>query len=112
MHEFVDWAMTPSAWPRRWRSLAIVPSRGMALDCRERAATISLARGEPSTARELLQRALAERPRAEQRAQILFELARAAGQAGEPDAIELLQETAALANDPRLRTLASIELAM
>ena len=91
---------------------APVQGQDWALDCLERAATMTLARGEPSTARELLERALAERPQGERRAQILFELARAAGQAGEADAIDLLHETAALAGSPRLRTLASIELAM
>jgi DNA-binding NarL/FixJ family response regulator len=90
---------------------APVQGEDWALDCLQRAA-MTLARGEPSTARELLQRALAERPRTERRARILFELARAAGQAGEADAIDLLNETAALARNPRLRTLAAIELAM
>jgi DNA-binding CsgD family transcriptional regulator len=83
-----------------------------ALSCLQRAATITLARGEPSAARDLFERALREQPRAEERAQILFELARCAGQAAEADAIELLYESAALADSSRLRTLASIELAM
>ena len=91
---------------------APVQGEAWALSCLRRAASMTLARGEPGTAREFFERALREQPGADERAQILFELARAAGQAGEADAIELLHETVALAASPRLRTLASIELAM
>jgi DNA-binding NarL/FixJ family response regulator len=91
---------------------APIQGEDWALSCLRRAASTTLARGEPVTAREFFERALREQPRADERAQILFELARAAGQAGEADAIELLYETVALADTQRLRTLASSELAM
>jgi DNA-binding CsgD family transcriptional regulator len=91
---------------------APVQDADWAIETLRRAGTVALARGEPRAARELYERALLEQPTGEERAEILFEVARAAGQAGEPDAIALLRETLALAGTLELRLGAFTELAM
>lgn len=83
-----------------------------AIDCLRRAGGVALARGEPGAARDAHERALLEEPSGDERAAILFEVARAAGQAGEPDAIDLLREALDLARDPELRLAAFTEYAM
>jgi DNA-binding CsgD family transcriptional regulator len=76
------------------------------------AARTTLSRGEPGLAKRFLERARAEPPEDDAEAEVLFELARAAGQAGDEDAIEDLRAAGELARASRLRTLAATELAM
>jgi DNA-binding CsgD family transcriptional regulator len=82
------------------------------VECLRSTAGTTLGRGEPGLAIRYLERALAEPPEGDAKSEVLFELARASGQAGEQDAIERLRAAERLAHNPRLRTLASTELAM
>jgi len=61
--------------------------------------------GDPSTAVRYLERAVTERPEADELAAILFELGLAAAHAGEPDAAEHLERAAAAGGPTRLRAL-------
>ena len=82
------------------------------VSCLQTAARTTLSRGEPGLANRFLERARAEPPDGDAEAEVLFELARAAGQAGEPDAIEDLRAAGELARTTRLKTLAATQLAM
>jgi DNA-binding CsgD family transcriptional regulator len=83
-----------------------------ASDCLQEAASVTLARGAPHTARRFLERALVEGPDESTAPAIRFELARAAGQAGEEDAIERLHDAYETAANPRMRASVAAEYAM
>jgi DNA-binding CsgD family transcriptional regulator/tetratricopeptide (TPR) repeat protein len=70
-----------------------------------RAARRAEALGDPSAAVRYLERAVAERPEADELGEILFELGLAAAHAGRPDAAEHLERAAAAGGRTRLRAL-------
>ena len=71
-------------------------------DALRQAARTAMGRGDPAVAAELLERALAEPPAADERGAVLLELASAQAAAGRPDAIESF-ERALDSEDDRVR---------
>ena len=71
-------------------------------DALRQAARTAMGRGDPAVAAELLARALAEPPAADERGAVLLELASAQAAAGRPDAIESF-ERALASEDDRVR---------
>ncbi len=74
------------------------------------AARRALALGDSPTAVRYLERALAEPPPADRRAQVLAELGRAEARTGAPGAADHLEAAIALAPDPRAAAEAALEL--
>jgi DNA-binding CsgD family transcriptional regulator len=77
-----------------------------------RAAQVASGRGAPDVAVTYLRRAAAEPPEAGRRALLDVELARAAGLAGEPDALALAQRAVQAAPEAEMRLTAARELAL
>ncbi|MEA2407626.1 MAG: hypothetical protein QOE69_1745 [Thermoleophilaceae bacterium] len=76
-----------------------------AVDALRAAARRAEALGDPSGAVRYLERAVAERPSAEQLGEVLFELGLAAAHAGDPDAADHLERAAEAGGPTRLRAL-------
>jgi DNA-binding CsgD family transcriptional regulator len=74
------------------------------------AAALARERGQPEEAVRLLERALAEPPPAEVRAELLVELAAAGAVIGSPDAVDQLEQALELIGDPRRRAEALLVL--
>lgn len=77
-----------------------------------RAAQVASGRGAADVAVTYLRRALAEPPGPQARPRVELELARVAGLAAEPDALELAQRALETVADPELRLVAARELAL